>query len=115
MKSIYTLVVTDRVTMRMQPELYYAFRTTAKKMYGDQIDFRFSVFNPFMAIEIEPPEWSDVQKEIAETLEYIVGYIVDIKRTTKRRLLFDAILLHIRKYPDSSLALLYKKLESVLH
>ena len=114
MKSIYTLVVTDRLHMRMQPELYYAFKTTAKKMYGDHLDFRFSVFNPFMAIDIEPIEWSEVQQEIAEILEYIIGYVVDIKRTTKRRLLFDAVLLHIKKYPNSSVALLYKKLENIM-
>ena len=114
MDTIYTLVVTDRMHMRMQPELYYAFKTTAKKMYGDQVKFRFSVFNPFLAEEIEPIEWSDVQKEVAELLNYITGYVVDIKRTTRRRSLFNAILLHIKKYPNSSLAALYSKLEKVL-
>ena len=115
METINSLVITDRMHMRMQPELYYAFKTTAKKMCTNQLDFRFSIFNPFLAAEIEPPEWSEIQKEIAETLEYIIGYVVDIKRTTKRRLLFDAILLHIKKYPNSSLAFLYKKLENVMN
>jgi gamma-glutamyl-gamma-aminobutyrate hydrolase PuuD len=114
MKTIHTLVITDRVQIRMQPELYYAFKTTSKKMYGNQLDFRFAIFNPFLAEEIEPVEWSEVQKEIAEILEYIIGYVVDIKRTTKRRSLFDAILLHIKKYPNSSLAILYKKIEDVM-
>ncbi|MCF7790452.1 MAG: gamma-glutamyl-gamma-aminobutyrate hydrolase family protein [Victivallales bacterium] len=114
MKTIYTLVVTDRLNMSMQPELYYAFRTTAKKIYDNQINFRFSIFNPFMADDIEPVEWSKVQQDIAELLNYVTGYIVDIKRTTRRKSLFNAVLNHINKNPDYSLGRLYRKLEKIM-
>ncbi len=117
MKKIETLVVTDRVHARMQPEIFYAFKTTAVKLMGkNKLGFDFFVFNPYMAKEIGCEQHNEELLEIAEILDSdIVETIVDIRKNLKPESCFlDDLGVYRRSNPESSLAKLYNSLEALV-
>ncbi len=103
--QINTVVIPSRNHTRMQPEIFYAFRTAVKEFAPD-MQITFTLFNPFQAKFTGKTK--EQQQELLELLEASVPEVVAIKKgdpQTDR--LLDDIHAYIQKNPDSALAKTY--------
>lgn len=110
--EIDALVIPSRNHTRMQPEIFYAFKTSANK-HAPFLKLWFVVFNPFKHEVLE--DGADDQKEFLELLNECVGEVVAIKKANPQT---SELLKDIRGYikinPESRLAELHAKLEKLM-
>ncbi|MBL7072647.1 MAG: hypothetical protein ISS33_02555 [Candidatus Omnitrophica bacterium] len=110
--EIDALVIPSRNHTRMQPEIFYAFKTSANEL-APFFKLWFVVFNPFKHEVLE--DGADDQKEFLELLNKCVGEVVAIKKANPQtsELLKD-IRGYMKKNPESRLAELHEKLEKLM-
>ncbi|MGE9292345.1 MAG: hypothetical protein ACQKBW_01910, partial [Puniceicoccales bacterium] len=103
--KINTVVIPSRNHTRMQPEIFYAFRTAAKEFTPD-LTFNFTLFNPFQAKFTG--KTSEEQEALLDLLQHCVPEVVEIKKADPQTdTLLQDIHAYIEKNPDSSLAETY--------
>jgi len=104
---INTVVIPSRNHMRMQPEIYYAFKDTAKKE-APFMEMHFNVFNPFLSKKLK-------YKKIMKLLNKCVPEVLSInKGNLDHEYLFDDILDYIKKNPGSNLAEIDKTITEMM-
>ncbi len=94
---ISTIVLPSRNHIRMQPEIYYAFKDTVKNE-TPFMEIRFNVFNPFLSKKKK-------DKRLMKLLDNSVPEILAIKKKNPDDdYLFGDIKKYVEKNPDSNLA-----------
>jgi len=110
--EIDTLVILSRNHTRVQPEIFYAFMTSAKKI-EPLFKIEFVPFNPFKHEVLE--DGAESQEEFLELLNKCVPEVIAIKRANPQT---DALLNDIRDYmkksPASHLAELHAGIEKLM-
>jgi len=110
--EIDTIVIPSRNHTRMQPEIFYAFKDTAKRK-EPFLEMCFIVFNPFKHEVLE--EGVDYQEEFPDLLNECVPEVVAIKKANPQT---SELLKHIHDYiktnPESRLAELHVKIEEFM-
>ncbi|MDP0495406.1 MAG: hypothetical protein Q7Q73_04280 [Verrucomicrobiota bacterium JB024] len=103
--QINTVVIPSRNHTRMQPEIFYAFRTAAKEFTPD-MKINFTLFNPFQAKFTGKTKES--QTELLQLLEASVPEVVAVKKAhPEDDYLLDDLHAYMESHPDSSLAQTY--------
>ncbi len=100
-RTLKTLVVPDRAQSHMQPEIFYAFKTSANRSTVEKdLTMKFSIFNPYLTTEP-----SGRQKSILKDLEAGRDLVVETKKNlNKGASLFEVLMATIKANPDSPLA-----------
>ena len=107
--SINTLVIPSRNHTRMQPEIFYAFRTTAKK-YAPELKMNFVLFNPFHSKFVG--KRSVTQEYMLKLFEKSALDVLKIKKQhPNSEYLLGNIKAYIKSNPDASVAKAYRATE----
>ncbi|MBL7156523.1 MAG: hypothetical protein ISS92_00025 [Candidatus Omnitrophica bacterium] len=110
--EIDTLVISSREHTRMQPEIFYAFKDSAKKV-EPLLKMSFVLFNPFQHEFLD--EKAEFQKELLDLLNECVTEVMAIKKANPRT---DELLKGIREYikrnPKSRLSELHATIEEFM-
>ncbi len=107
--AINTLVIPSRNHTRMQPEIFYAFRTTAKKI-APELKMNFALFNPFQSKFVG--KRSVTQEYMLKLFEKSALEVVKIKKQhPNSEYLLGNIMAYIKANPDSSVAKAYRATE----
>jgi hypothetical protein len=117
MKIIKTLVLSDRIHTRVQPEIYYAFESASKDSnIPGGVKMLYSLFNPVMAKYQYPNAFFDRQLEFMKLLDNKAsGIIIEIWKNLKvKEKLFQAILNYMAENSDSILGKIYNELEKFI-
>ncbi len=110
--EIDTLVIPCRKHTRMQPEIQYALKTSAKKS-NPVLKMRFVLFNPFQDDVIEDSQ--ELEEEFIDFLDKSVAEVVKIKKANTREYnIVKYILDYVEKKPESSLAKVYEEIEEIM-
>ena len=115
-KEVQVLVLTDRIASRMEPQIFYAFRSAAKTAETSQrIEFLFTVFNPYSPCIEGRDDLKKAMFEIRETLDLVVGVVVDLRyRLKPGQTLFNAVNGYARSHPSSSISRLKQAVENLM-
>ncbi|HJO94786.1 MAG TPA: gamma-glutamyl-gamma-aminobutyrate hydrolase family protein [Victivallales bacterium] len=106
--TINTLVITSRNHIRMQPEIFHAFKDSLKKTVPS-MEIKFTVFNPFLSDEL-------YQKKIMQLLNKCLLEIIKLKKNNpKDDYLLDDIKEYIKSKPDSNLAKVNNRIKSIMN
>jgi gamma-glutamyl-gamma-aminobutyrate hydrolase PuuD len=113
--EINTLVIPSRNHTRMQPEIFYAFKHTEKRM-DPLLEMEFTVFNPFQHDVIEDStEFQMKLKKFMDLLNKCVPEVVSVKKANPGSdELWPEIHKYIKTKPDSYLARLNSKIEELM-
>ncbi|MCP4178266.1 MAG: hypothetical protein GY756_10910 [bacterium] len=117
MNTINTLVISDRIHTRIQPEIYFAFESASKNSdIQDGVKLLYSLFNPFMAKYQFPTAFFNRQIEFMKLLNSDLSQkIIDIRKKMKKKdTLWQAIQKYMEKKSDSILSKVYGEVESFL-
>ena len=104
---INTIVIISRNHIRMQPEVYYAFKDTVKKE-APFMEIRFNVFNPFLSKKSK-------DKKLMKLLANSVSEILAIKKKHPDDYLFDDIMKYAKENPDSNLGQVSRIIKKRMH
>jgi len=110
--EIDTLVIPSRNHTRIQPEIFYAFKTTANKI-EPLLKMRFILFNPFQDKVIE--DSLELEEKFMDLLnECVVETVVIKKVKPQTEELLKDIHDYIRINPGSHLAQFHVKIEEIM-
>ncbi len=100
-RTLKALVVPDRAQSHMQPEIFYAFKTSANRSKVEKdLAMKFTIFNPYLTND---PSGS--QKNILKNLEAGRELIVETKKNLQKgEKLFEVLMTGIKEKPNSPLA-----------
>jgi len=113
--EVNTLVISSRNHTRMQPEIFYAFMASAKKI-EPLLKMNFILFNPFQHEVVgEGLKFQKKLKAFMDLLNKCVAEVMAIKKAHPRtEELLKRIHNYIRKNPHSRLAELHAKIEELM-
>lgn len=113
--EVNTLVIPSRNHTRMQPEIFYAFKTSATRI-EPFVKMNFVVFNPFRHALVE--EGMTFQKKLAEFMELLNRCVTEVVAVKKANPHSGALLKQIRFYmkahPKSPLSELYARIQTLM-
>ena len=113
--EIDVLVIPSRNHTRMQPEIFYSFMDTAKKI-KPLLEMEFVLFNPFQNKIVE--EGVKFQKELKKFMDLLNECLPEVIAIKKAEPTADNLLYNIHEYirtnPDSHLTRLHAKIENII-
>jgi len=116
MKTAKAIVITDRTEERIQPEIFYSFKTASNRLpVEDRLTFKFYNFNPYMIEFEEPLSFARAKQRIMDLLNNCVDTVVNIKKKTSNgQPLIQAILVYIEENIDSPISVLNNEIKKMM-